>query len=860
MFGRWCLVSIGSRVCRGANTGLVAHVFVCIVVFVASLGIGSAAWAQAPTNGCKVSGQNIFCDTCAAANSAPLADRSISLSGNVTNGNFTGSQNSFCEIVNLGPNETLDLTVTDNNSGGTYTVDFDGQIPSTTITPSSASQSVAPNGSITQSFSSGAAGTTKTRANANIRQTQPTNLNFSVSATLTCGCTAPPLSGNAKVTILKKTVGGNGDVFAFTSNEPSLANPSVSVAANTTGTVSSASFTTPKTNIIVTETDVGSYTGGTTASCVVTGTTDPFTNIGYVPGTRQLTINELASGDDVTCTFTNTASGDIPDPEVILRKVTTDGSTGSFAFTSAQVAAFNTTLTTNGGSDQTTPQTIASGSLISITETDPAPNYELLNASCSGGSFTDLNFNAGSRTLQIKPTTGTITCTFTNRNLKPTDPRMEEETKRFIHRRVDNLLTHGPDRARLLRRLQEDQPPSMKDTGSIKDGPLKFSSTGISAAGPQRGTMMMVGSNAFGQPSNGTNPYFANEDAPRDVTNPNGDALRGNTFFDTIAGQASQLGMAQSGFKFGTSLSQLREMAAEHEEAKQRSKLAKAGLSFAGQHMANPFVVPRTGFDIWMEGHISRYSDDVGGVNRDGDFRILYVGADYVLAPGILIGALVQIDDTTEDIKNNPLVSGERGKIDGTGWMAGPYIGVRLTDKLFFDARAAWGTSNNDIYLKDDVNGPRSGSFDTTRWLTTATLTGNERYGPWRISPQIGLAYGHEEYDTYWNSLNQIVKGGDASIGRFTGAIEVGYQFRTAYGTTIEPHVSITGIYNFDTDDLVINGVMVQSDESRAKVEGGVIIMTPRGWGLRAAGNFDGIGGDDFRSYGGSLWLNIPLN
>jgi len=556
------------------------------------------------------------------------------------------------------------------------------------------------------------------------------------------------------------------------------------------------------------------------------------------------------STSPAACTITNRRKGSPKQAQLTLKKIVMNDGGGTASPT-------DFTLSYNG------PGVSGSGTTGQGSVTDvsvPAGDYTFSESSVQAYNLTSLTCNGYDATNGFKISEDMdVTCVFVNK-FDPRDERMEEETKRFIHRRVDNLLTHGPDRARLLRRLQEDQPPSMKDTGSIKDGPLKFSSTGISAAGSQRGTMMLLGSSAFGQPSNGTNPYFANEDAPRDVTNPNGDALRGNTFFDTIAGQASQLGMAQSGFKFGTSLSQLREMAAEHEEAKQRSKLANAGLSFAGQHMANPFVVPRTGFDIWMEGHISRYSDDVGGVNRDGDFRILYVGADYVLAPGILIGALVQIDDTTEDIKINPLVSGERGKIDGTGWMAGPYIGVRLTDKLFFDARAAWGTSNNDIYLKDDVNGPRSGSFDTTRWLTTATLTGNERYGPWRISPQIGLAYGHEEYDTYWNSLNQIVKGGDASIGRFTGAIEVGYQFRTAYGTTIEPHVSITGIYNFDTDDLVINGVMVQSDESRAKVEGGVIIMTPRGWGLRAAGNFDGIGGDDFRSYGGSLWLNIPLN
>ncbi len=554
----------------------------------------------------------------------------------------------------------------------------------------------------------------------------------------------------------------------------------------------------------------------------------------------------VSAGDSVSCTFTNKRDTS----QLTITKYVKGAYTGNPTFTfNIAGAGANKTVSFNPG--QTQNFSLPTGTY-TISETNLPEGWTLQNISNCG------TVNLENRSVQVSLTAEGASCSFTN--FKDKDDRMTEETKRFISRRVDNLLSHGPDRARMLRRLQDDQPPSMKDTGSIKDGPLKFSSTGVGAPSLQRSTMMMLGNTAFGQPSDGTNPYFANDDEPRDITNPNGDAPRGNTFFNAIAGQASQLGMAQSGFKFGTSLSQLREMAAEQEAAKQKSKLANAGLSFDGQRMANPFAVPRTGFDIWMEGHISRYSDDVGGVNRDGDFRILYVGADYLLAPGVLVGALVQIDDTSEDIKNNPQVAGERGKIDGTGWMAGPYVGVRLTDKLFFDARAAWGTSNNDIYLNDDSNGYRRGSFDTTRWLTSATLTGNERYGAWRISPQLGLAYGHEEYDTYRNSLNQTVEGGDASIGRFTGTIEVGYQFRTSYGTTIEPHASITGIYNFDSDDLVINGVMVQSDASRAKVEGGVIIMTPRGWGLRVAGNFDGIGGDDFHSYGGSLWLNIPLN
>ncbi len=90
--------------------------------------------------------------------------------------------------------------------------------------------------------------------------------------------------------------------------------------------------------------------------------------------------------------------------------------------------------------------------------------------------------------------------------------------------------------------------------------------------------------------------------------------------------------------------------------------------------------------------------------------------------------------------------------------------------------------------------------------------------------------------------------------------MEVGYRIRAADGMRVEPHLGITGIWNFDTDKLVINGATVSSNENRARLEGGVIVTTTSGWSVRAAANYDGIGASTFESYGGSLWLNFPLN
>jgi hypothetical protein len=65
------------------------------------------------------------------------------------------------------------------------------------------------------------------------------------------------------------------------------------------------------------------------------------------------------------------------------------------------------------------------------------------------------------------------------------------------------------------------------------------------------------------------------------------------------------------------------------------------------------------------------------------------------------------------------------------------------------------------------------GSFDTDRWLVTASLIGNEYIGRWRLSPQVQVADGNEDK----TSLGQSVSSTDAAIGRLAGTMEVGYDW-----------------------------------------------------------------------------------
>ena len=116
--------------------------------------------------------------------------------------------------------------------------------------------------------------------------------------------------------------------------------------------------------------------------------------------------------------------------------------------------------------------------------------------------------------------------------------------------------------------------------------------------------------------------------------------------------------------------------------------------------------------DVWVEGTISRF--EIAG--QDGDFSVLYAGADYMLSDDVLIGALDQYDQIDLDGRHDGV-----GAADGDGFMVGPYITARLSDNFYADARFAIGTSENTI----SPLGTYTDEFDTDRQLFAGSLIGD---------------------------------------------------------------------------------------------------------------------------------------
>ncbi len=275
----------------------------------------------------------------------------------------------------------------------------------------------------------------------------------------------------------------------------------------------------------------------------------------------------------------------------------------------------------------------------------------------------------------------------------------------------------------------------------------------------------------------------------------------------------------------------------------------KDGVANGPARAASPAT---SGLDVWVEGHFSDYRDRAGGSHSNGRFGVLYLGADYLLTPAILVGALVQFDWTGK----SPGLSNT--SIDGKGYMAGPYASVQLTQHLFFDARAAWGSSDNSV----NPFGSYEDKFSTDRWLAHAKLTGNWHFGSFRVTPSLAYTYVEDKQESYADALGVLIPSQTVSLGRLSFGPEIGYRLKGADGIIWEPHASIQGVWD-DTGSHTsqVGGLVADGNDFRGLVQAGVLVTSPRGPSARLVASYDGLGSSTgFHDLGGQVWVSIPLH
>jgi outer membrane autotransporter protein len=251
------------------------------------------------------------------------------------------------------------------------------------------------------------------------------------------------------------------------------------------------------------------------------------------------------------------------------------------------------------------------------------------------------------------------------------------------------------------------------------------------------------------------------------------------------------------------------------------------------------------GVDVWAEGTIARF-DARGG---NGDFAIVHLGADYLANPNLLLGATVQFDWT--DLKGAGAATSE-----GSGFMAGPYVTLRLADKLFFDGKVLAGTASNTV----SPFGTYSDGFDSNRSLISAALIGSLEHGNLTIRPEARLTWFTEESDNYRDILGVNLP----SVRAATGTLDLGPEFRWAIRDVetgdLEMTFAFTAVLAFEQtleSDAGISLERILIPDFRGRIKAGALYTWANGAVLNGDLFFDGIRAGDYRSWGGTLGIRL---
>ena len=244
-------------------------------------------------------------------------------------------------------------------------------------------------------------------------------------------------------------------------------------------------------------------------------------------------------------------------------------------------------------------------------------------------------------------------------------------------------------------------------------------------------------------------------------------------------------------------------------------------------------------FDLWGEAYFS----DVRLGTQEASFRIFHIGADYLVSDDLLVGVLAEFDSFND---KGVLEAGEG---EGNGYLVGPYAMARIAPDLFAEVRAAWGSSDNVI----NPLGTFTDTFDTNRALYSGSLVGQFNIGTaTQIRPEFTVRYLDETQLGYTDSLGVAIP--EQSVGQGDVSFRPRFQHRIALdsGWTLRPFVETEGIYTFGT-----NANSVLENGLRARVEGGLDMLSKGGVRASIMAFHDGIGADNFESSGARVAISF---
>lgn len=263
---------------------------------------------------------------------------------------------------------------------------------------------------------------------------------------------------------------------------------------------------------------------------------------------------------------------------------------------------------------------------------------------------------------------------------------------------------------------------------------------------------------------------------------------------------------------------------------------------------------------VWLSGSWSDVEDDNTDTAYEGHAAVGLIGADYQVAPGVVLGLSFGYENVDIDTAYNGF-NGNDGSIEGDGYTIAPYIGVKFSDRLTANLTAGYSDIEYDTLRFDPNTGNRiTGSTDADRYFVSAALDGTyDLRGNWGLKTRGSVFYASEDKDSFTetesNGATTAVASNDTELGQFGLETRLSYDF-----DKVQPYALLGLEYDFSKDDTPVAAGQTSSDDDfGVKLGAGVNLIN---LGSNVSGGLEAYtveGRDDYNEYTVSGGLRVKF-
>jgi hypothetical protein len=226
------------------------------------------------------------------------------------------------------------------------------------------------------------------------------------------------------------------------------------------------------------------------------------------------------------------------------------------------------------------------------------------------------------------------------------------------------------------------------------------------------------------------------------------------------------------------------------------------------------------------------------------------VGAHTQVSPDALVGIVFQLDRLTQ--------TDGATSVEGDGYLVGPYFVAKLPNQpLFVEGRLLTGQTENQVMVVG-VGGTATETFDTQRTFASIKVAGQLNYGELVLTPSLTATHLRDAQDAFGNTQGNTV----AAQGIEVNSVAVGLNFAQPVSLSNGELMltgGISGIWSSSEGTEFASSAAPTTDGQRARITLGASHTLPNGVVLSAGTFYDGIGLNDYESYGLDLGVQMQF-